>query len=435
MFEKHKSTGSTSCAAGVHRRASRGPHETRAERCVFPARGRPRVRGVRRRARQQTVRRAPRAAARGVRGVAPSARGDDVFSETADDDVARGGLIVAGAVRRRRSGVRGPRVREGDVRGVRRALLGASGSEGKAGGAASAGPAPAPARPSARPENQKRRGSGPRRRSRICSARFTRGSRERARSRGSRASAGGRSRTCWRGSGCCGGGCRGIRRAIVSIVGRAFHRKKKMGSHALEDTFSFSPEVPSRWPAQSSPRGRKAAGGAGLRYRPRREGDARGVSVGVAAEDPSRVTSARGERASGIDLSCRMGRLRDVTAGLSATFARLRGRTRDAPANAKQHHRRRRRRKVRALPPIRPSEASRLDREEASSGTEQTAFFFATNLVSFRTRRADAPRPSTDDSSHPDRIPTPSISHALTHTHSRTHTHTHAHTTHATHSP
>ena len=85
--------------------------------------------------------------------------------------------------------------------------------------------------------------------------------------------------------GAAGAGVGSIRRAIVSIG--SFSSKKKMGSHAfIEDTFSFSPEVPSRWPAQSSPRGRKAAGGAGIRYRPRREGDARGVSVGVAAEDP-----------------------------------------------------------------------------------------------------------------------------------------------------
>ena len=65
-------------------------------------------------------------------------------------------------------------------------------------------------------------------------------------------------------------------------------RNREFRANATAETFSlrFLPEVPSRWPAQSSPRGRKAAGEAGRRYRPRREGDARGVSVGVAAEDP-----------------------------------------------------------------------------------------------------------------------------------------------------
>ena len=98
-----------------------------------------------------------------------------------------------------------------------------------------------------------------------------------------------------------------------------------------------------------------------------------------------------------------------MTAGLSATFARLRGRTRDAPANAKQHRRRRRRRKVRPFPPIRPSGACRRDRRERSMCRASNGFF-----LRFRFSFSNATtRPSTDDRSS---FPTHRILHRRTRT-------------------
>ena len=221
-----------------------------------------------------------------VRGVAPSARRRRFFGNRRRI-VARGGRSV-GAVRRRRAGVRGPGVREGDVRGVRRRLRRRlRGARGKPAARRPPAPAPARRRRARRRARRIRNGGEVDRGGGVGSApRASRGVRGSGRGREARARAreDGAGRA-GKDQGAAGAGVGSIRRAIVSIG--SFSSKKKMGSHAfIEDTFSFSPEVPSRWPAQSSPRGRKAAGGAGIRYRPRREGDARGVSVGVAAEDP-----------------------------------------------------------------------------------------------------------------------------------------------------
>ena len=418
MLEKHKRHGLDVVRGGSYTAARLGDHTKRAlSDAFFLCAGNPRARcgGAHASKRCGERRVAARAHAAWRR-----ARDDDVFSETADGSLP--GATVCWS--RTPTTIGGPRAAFARESSRPKAPPKAPPERGRPTARRPPAPAPsgAPVGAPGESETAGNPGGG------VGSApRASRGVRGSGRGREARA----RAREDGAGragedQGAAGAGVGSIRRAIVSIG--SFSSKKNGITCIRGHLFVFTGGAESL--AGTELTTREEGGWGGWHSVPSTAGGGRARGVGGRRGRGPRVllTSARGERASGVDLSCRMGRLRDVTAGLSATFARLRGRTRDAPANAKQHHRRRRRRKVRALPPIRPSEASRLDREEASSGTEQTAFFFATNLVSFRTRRADAPRPLTDDTSHPDRIPTPSISHALTHTHahSRTLTHTHS---------